>query len=701
MKKIVFSFEICIVLFMLAAGIWVAVSPQGKLLNWYQTDDAFYYFKVAQNISEGKGITFDGLSPTNGFHPLWMLICIPIFALARFNLILPLRVLVLISSLFNAATGVLIYRLIARTLSRETGWLVTIFWMLYPSIFSLTTMLGMESGINAFSIVLLIYLLANLPLESRPNKAIWKDYLILGLAAILTLFSRLDNIFLVAMLGAWLVLRRTSLRWQLMLDFILILVIGVISYYARVQTTTNIFNFLPFAYLFMVLSLALKPLGLYLMGVFKLNQRHSGTHVLMKIALAITLTSGLIFAVIFFMHDVLKVFRGFPRSVLLVDWGLSLLILSAVHLIFNRSIAGRQKYKEEDISWKNNWVDWLQHVAAYFGPLAIALGGYMGFNLAYAGTALPVSGQIKRWWGTLPNTVYGTSIKTLSGIISGWFSPTIKDGPWSLIARPLDGFADWISRFPFFSSNGNLQLVIRQNVYLVLWIILILAVIWLIYRQRDWAVATFDRLAILPFLAGCILHITSYKATGYLHAKFWYWISELVFTILAGGVVLECIFCELRKLKFISKQVKSISMLCCAIILGIFVFMLWQLFGGTLPLGYRHNYLEETELIQRNTAPGTVIGMTGGGVTAYFIQDRTVVNLDGLINGKEYFEQLKNGNADKYFARIGMTYVYGAYSMLLDSDPYRWVLAGHLLPIQQFGENTLYRYQFSSALPGN
>jgi hypothetical protein len=48
--------------------IYVSFSKPDTLLNWYLTDDAFYYFKTAQNIAEGAGITFDGIAPTNGFH---------------------------------------------------------------------------------------------------------------------------------------------------------------------------------------------------------------------------------------------------------------------------------------------------------------------------------------------------------------------------------------------------------------------------------------------------------------------------------------------------------------------------------------------------------------------------------------------------------------------------------------------------------
>ena len=40
----------------------------------YLSDDAFYYFQVAQNLAAGQGPTFDGLTRTTGFHPLYALL---------------------------------------------------------------------------------------------------------------------------------------------------------------------------------------------------------------------------------------------------------------------------------------------------------------------------------------------------------------------------------------------------------------------------------------------------------------------------------------------------------------------------------------------------------------------------------------------------------------------------------------------------
>lgn len=42
-------------------------------------DDSFYYLAIARNVAEGYGSTFDRLTPTNGYHPLWLGLCVPLF----------------------------------------------------------------------------------------------------------------------------------------------------------------------------------------------------------------------------------------------------------------------------------------------------------------------------------------------------------------------------------------------------------------------------------------------------------------------------------------------------------------------------------------------------------------------------------------------------------------------------------------------
>ena len=307
--------------------IYVSFSQPDTLLNWYLTDDAFYYFKTAQNIAEGAGITFDGIAPTNGFHPLWMIVCVPIFALARFDLFLPMRVLIVVQAVLNALSGYLLYRLFADRFFEEIGWIAAAFWMFFPPIHGITTKLGLESGINALSILFLFYCLSRLPEKIKDQDFSFKQYLGVTLAAVFCLLSRLDNIFIVLMVGVWLVFRFSSLRQKLLLDFILIILAVVISYYSRIQTTNNIFNFLPFFYLLAAFSLVIKPVTFYFFGLFDIDHFKNIKHVLLKSIAAITLSSLMIAFVFFIIHDLMHAFRGFSRSVLIIDWLISLAYL--------------------------------------------------------------------------------------------------------------------------------------------------------------------------------------------------------------------------------------------------------------------------------------------------------------------------------------------------------------------------------------
>jgi hypothetical protein len=51
----------------------IVASPPGYLLGFME-DDGFFYAVISNNVAHGFGSTFDRISLTNGYHPLWMLI---------------------------------------------------------------------------------------------------------------------------------------------------------------------------------------------------------------------------------------------------------------------------------------------------------------------------------------------------------------------------------------------------------------------------------------------------------------------------------------------------------------------------------------------------------------------------------------------------------------------------------------------------
>lgn len=76
---------------------------------------------------------------------------------------------------------------------------------------------------------------------------------------------------------------------------------------------------------------------------------------------------------------------------------------------------------------------------------------------------------------------------------------------------------------------------------------------------------------------------------------------------------------------------------------------------------------------------------------AYFIHDRTIVNLDGLMNTSEYFHLLQAGRAAEYLDRINMQYVYAGALVITDSDPF-FQFKDRLERLRDFPGISLYRW---------
>jgi hypothetical protein len=655
--------------------VYVSFSKPDTLLNWYLTDDAFYYFKTAQNISEGIGVTFDGIAPTNGFHPLWMLICVPVFALARFDLFLPLRVMIILLGVLNAISGYLLYRIFADNLSEEIGWIAAAFWMFFPAIHGVTTKLGLESGINALSILFLIFNIARLQDKSDDHTLKIKNYIGISLAASLCLLSRLDNIFIVLMVGVWLMFRSSSLRWSVLLDFCLIISAVVGAYYSRIQETNNIFNFLPFFYLLAAFSLVVRPVTFYFLHLYDVSHIKDLKQAILRSIAGATVSSLLIGLIFYLVHDIMHAFRGFSRSVLIIDWLLTMLFIVPIRVL---RFIRYQRYgsEDEDITIKNNWRHWLSAVTGYFVPVLTMLVGYMAINKAYAGTSMPVSGLIKRWWGTLPNTVYGRPITTLVGVINGIFDPGVETGPFWLITKPINLMALWLSRI-FGLASGN-NSIAHSYMLVLVWVVVIAVVIAALICSRQIFTRLADRLGLIALASGCFIHVISYKTTGYLSVKYWYWICEMIFLVIIFGLILGSALNSLKGKKTGKIIIKGFSFGIALLLAANFGFSIVRDFPQKGTAIKQYDYMGEKDFIESQTQPGDVIGLTGGGLVGYFVPDRKIVNLDGLINSADYFERLKSDQANDYLKEIGVRYIYGEAPVLLDSDPYRWVFTDHI-----------------------
>lgn len=655
-------FEILLIATILGIHLYAAFSDAYNFPNaWFMRDDAYYYFKVAQNITEGRGISFDGINLTNGYHPLWLLVCIPVFYLARFDLILPLRVLLMVMAVLNAATAVLIYRLLSKTLSRSVGMLAAAFWAFNFYIHTVVYEMGLETPLAAFTIVLLIRKLSQFEEEWRTKPVTPRQLAVLGFIAVLVLFSRLDLIFLAVIAGIWIIFRGKPIRFLLPLDLVIIFLSTTFS--VALRTGLEPYNnfYASSAVEVALLAIIIKIASLYFFGLYQHPRTNSIWKIVRQTMAALSISTVLIAGAYLFLLQI-GIGKNFPRSAFLIDWGISILLILSLRLIArwvgnkNIQIAAQPAPLAE---LQANWRKWLAEGLVYFGIVGGALAHYMLFNQIVFGTASPVSGQIKRWWGSLPITIYENPADSWRSFFGIGYQEAFDT--W----QPLSSFLLWLAKKIYILYPG--ADTTDERYYIAMLIVAVLAIILIALNTRR-VLEKATKMALIPLAAGSGVQILSYTATAYGGAKEWYWISQMILVTLVGSLLIELVIRPLQKIKFARTTLEASS-----IVLGIF--FAYE-FGTRITTIMRYNYfppdrpyVEAQVFLEQNTPPGSIIGMTGGGNVGYFIHDRTIVNMDGLINSNDYFHALQNKEGPKFLRERGVQIIFASPQML-SSPPY-------------------------------
>jgi len=178
------------------AWLWAAPVEQ---LTFRSTDDSYYYFNVARHIVLGDGATFDGINPTYGFHPLWMLCLLPVFALAGAAPEPGLRAAFSLLFVVAGFTAWLAYRTTARCAGTAAAFMAVL--ALGFPVFLNPLLNGLETGLLALLLFALIHSAHRWDLLA-PAAGVRRDALLGALLAAVFL-TRLDTVFLlVAVFGA-------------------------------------------------------------------------------------------------------------------------------------------------------------------------------------------------------------------------------------------------------------------------------------------------------------------------------------------------------------------------------------------------------------------------------------------------------------------------------------------------------------------
>ena len=652
-------FEFILIIVVASISIYGALADgQNFSRRWFTRDDAYYYFKVAQNISEGHGSTFDGINKTNGYHPLWMLVCVPIFALARFDLILPLRILFVLMSGLSVVTAILLYKLIGKVFTPGIGAIAAIYWVFNADILKRIYQQGLETGIAAFFIVLFVYKLYEFERSWREKPMIKKDLITLGIIGICVLLSRLDLVFFVALAGVWMVFRGSALRYLLPLDIVSI-AFSVLLAFILNFSLNDYYQLAHEAVKMLVVSLLIKIPLAYLFGLYQRGKFDRLPSLLRSLVLFAISSSAILTVVMIAVSRILD-FENFPRMILVYDAISTLVLVGLTRFIFVglKTIEYDSSENDSPLAYiLKNWRRWIQDGIVYYGVAFGGLGIYMVWNKLSFGTFSPVSGQIKRWWGSFSGNVYGGPARTslsFFGMSYGGDSNT-----WRPVSTWFGSWAEHLYKWQILD-------VWRYLIILTLFAVSFYLILLINRRKAKAAIA---QLGVIPLLCGSWLQVFYYHVLGYSAYKEWYWISQSVLVVIVLSIMLGMLYHAIRKTQFVQRAIWVV-----AIIFGIYMgSAYWSVIRSTMTYhewSASDPYMDMTTFLETNTEPGSIIGMTGGGNIGYFIKDRTIINMDGLVNSYTYFELLKNKEAGKFLADQGMNYVMANLD-ILDSLPYR------------------------------
>jgi len=138
-------------------------------------------------------------------------------------------------------------------------------------------------------------------------------------------------------------------RYLVLIDLILIVASILGAFALRFELGPLFFYYLPFAYWMIGVSLIVKPLTFFLFGMYRRMWVYASIRELRLVASAVTTASVLVTVVLLVLYS-MKLFSGFVRSALIIDWLLSIFFIGGVRFLM-RLIA--ENFKSNNLAVPN------------------------------------------------------------------------------------------------------------------------------------------------------------------------------------------------------------------------------------------------------------------------------------------------------------------------------------------------------------
>ncbi|KAF0112147.1 MAG: putative polysaccharide biosynthesis protein [Chloroflexi bacterium] len=121
-------------------------------------------------------------------------------------------------------------------------------------------------------------------------------------------------------------------RYVLLLDFLVIVAAVFGAFALRFELGPLFFYYLPFAYWVIGTALVIKPLVFYFFGMYRRLWVYASIKELRLVAIAVSTASVIVYVVLVVMYS-FKIFTGFVRSVIIIDWLLTILLIGGVRFL--------------------------------------------------------------------------------------------------------------------------------------------------------------------------------------------------------------------------------------------------------------------------------------------------------------------------------------------------------------------------------
>ncbi len=188
-------------------AIYILYMDHTRYIGRLLIDDALYYPIVSRNIAIGNGSTFDGLTITNGYHPLWCFINIPFMFLSDENItrLMIFKALVTITVLLMIWVWDNTLKFLGFPKISRAVFLLFMGGMYFWSIKVYYS--GLEIPLVTMFIGLSIILLKKALESNNP-----KFFILFGAVSALMFLSRLDSIFVLFSFVLYLLWKKISFK---------------------------------------------------------------------------------------------------------------------------------------------------------------------------------------------------------------------------------------------------------------------------------------------------------------------------------------------------------------------------------------------------------------------------------------------------------------------------------------------------------